>query len=91
MPREEWTSDLSSDSDGSEKDPFAHPPTSKFVIPSPQTLSDAEEDDTPSQYRKEMVRKESRRLSDDEEGEEEDECEEDEIEEEEEAREPVAL
>jgi hypothetical protein len=88
MPRGEWTSDSSGDSDGSEKDPFAHPPTSQFVIPSPETLSDAEEDDSPSQYRKEMARKQSRGQSDDEE-EEEDDVEEEELEEEEEDFEPV--
>jgi hypothetical protein len=33
MPRGEWTSDSSGDSDGSEKDPFADPPTSDFVVP----------------------------------------------------------
>ena len=87
MPRGEWTSDSSSDSDGSQKDPFAHPPTSGFVIPSPETLSDAEEDDTPSQYRKEMANKESRRQSDVEE--EDDDGEEEDIEEEEESCEPV--
>jgi hypothetical protein len=85
-PRCEWTSDSSGDSDG---DPFAHPPTSDFVIPSPETLSDAEEDASPSQYRKEMASKESRGRSDDEEGEEEDDGEKEEMEEEEEAREPT--
>jgi hypothetical protein len=91
MPRGEWTSDSSShdDSDGSGKDPFADPPTSNFVIPSPETLSDAEEDASPSQYQKEMASKESRVQSDDEEVEEEDDGEEEEMEEEEEAREPV--
>jgi hypothetical protein len=88
MPGGEWTSDSSCDSDGAEKDPFAHPPTSDFVIPSPETLSDAEEDDSPSQYRKEMVLKESHARHDDEEEEDED-CEEEEAEEEEEDAHPV--
>ena len=55
MQRSEWTSDSSGDSDGSEKDPFADPPTSDSIVPSPETLSDAEEDASPSQYRKEMA------------------------------------
>ena len=57
MPPAEWTSDSSSESDGSEKDPFAIPLNSDLVIPSPVTLSDAEEDASPSQYRKEMESK----------------------------------
>jgi hypothetical protein len=85
MPGDEWTSDSSSDS---EKDPFAHPPTSDFVIPSPVSLSDADEDDSPSQYRKEMASKESRGRPDDEE-EEEEEDEEEEVEEEVEDADPV--
>ena len=67
MPCGEWTSDgSSSDSDGSEKDPFADPPTSDLIVPSPVTLSDAEEDASPGQYRKEMASKECRGQSDDE-------------------------
>jgi hypothetical protein len=72
MPRGEWTSDSSSDSEGSEKDPFADPPTSDFIIPSPETLSDVEEDVSPSQYRKkwqvknpvdnQMMKRERRRM-----------------------------
>ena len=89
VPCGEWTSDSSSDSDGSEKDPFAHPPTSDFVIPSPLSLSDADEDDSPSQYRKEMASKESRGRPDDEEEEEEEEDEEEEVEEDEEDADPV--
>jgi hypothetical protein len=89
MPRGEWTSDSSSDSDGTVKDPFADPQTSDFIIPSPKTLSDAEDDVSPSQYRKEMASKQSRGQSDDEDGEEEDDGEEEEMDEEEEAREPV--
>ena len=57
MPRMDWTSDSSSDSDGSEKDPFAIPLISELVVPSPVTLSDAEADASPSQYRKEMESK----------------------------------
>jgi hypothetical protein len=83
MPRSRWTSDSASESDGSQKDPFAVPPTTKFNVPSPVTLSDAEEDASPSQYRKEMVRKQARRQSDDEDEEEED-GEEEEMEEQEE-------
>jgi hypothetical protein len=56
MPRSEWSTDSFCDSDGSEKDPFADPPTSNFIVPSPVTLSDAEEDASPSLYRKEMAR-----------------------------------
>ena len=87
MPHGEWTSDSSSDAEGSQKDPFSHPPTSDFVIPSPVSLSDAEEDASPSQYQKEMLRQQARRQSDDEE--EEEDGEEEEMEEEEERREPV--
>jgi hypothetical protein len=87
MPRSDWTSDSSGESDGSEKDPFADPPTTKFNVPSPVTLSDAEEDASPSQYQKEMLRKQARRQSDDEEVEEDEE--EEEMEEEEDIREPV--
>ncbi len=79
MPRGEWTSDSSIDSDGSVKDPFT-----KFNVPSPVLLSDAEEHASPSQYRKEMARKESCGQSDDEE--EEEDGEEEEMEEEEETR-----
>jgi hypothetical protein len=90
MPRGEWTSDSSSDLDGADNDPFADPPTSGLVIPSPETLSDAEEDASPSQYRKEMASKESCGQSDDEEEEEEEEDgEEEEMDEEEEDPEPV--
>ena len=67
MPRSDWTSDSSGESDGSEKDPFADPLTTKFNVPSPETLSDAEEDASPSQYEKEMLREQARRQSDDEE------------------------
>jgi hypothetical protein len=87
MPRSDWTSDSSSESDGSEKDPFAEPGITEFNVPSPVLLSDAEEDASPSQYRKEMTSKESRGQSDDEEEEEDDD--EEEMEEEEETREPV--
>jgi hypothetical protein len=69
MPRSKWSTDSSCDSDGSEKDLFADPPTSDLIVPSPVTLSDAEEDASPSQYRKEMASKECRGQSDDEEGE----------------------
>ena len=86
MPRGEWTSDSSCDSDGSYRDPFADPPTSELIVPSPVTLSDAEEDASPSQYRKEMASKQCRGQSDGEEGEEEDDGEEEEMEE---APEPV--
>ena len=89
MPRSDCTSDSSVESDGSEKDPFADPPTTNFNIPSPVSLSDAEEDASPSQYQKEMLRQQARRQSDDEEEEEEDEEEEDMEEEEEEPRERV--
>ena len=89
MSRSDCTSDSSGESDGSEKDPFADPPTTKFNVPSPLTLSDAEEDASPSQYQKEMLRQQARRQSDDEEEEEEDEEEEDMEEEEEEPRERV--
>ena len=89
MQRSEWTSDSSCASDGSGKDPFAEPLTTYFIIPSPELLSDLEEDASPSQYRKEMARKESSGQSDDEDGEEEDDGEVGEMEEEEEAREPV--
>jgi hypothetical protein len=84
MPRGDWTSDgSSSDSDGSEKDPF-----SNFNVPSPVLLSDAEDDASPSQYRKEMASKASRGQSDVEEDEEEDGGEEEEMEEEEETGAP---
>ena len=73
MPPAEWTSDSSSESDGSEKDPFAIPLNSDLVIPSPVTLSDAEEDASPSQYRKEMASKEYSGQSDYEDGQEEEE------------------
>jgi hypothetical protein len=86
MPHAEWTSDSSSESDGSQKDPFSHPPTSDFVIPSPVSLSDAEDDASPSQYRKEMMREQSRGHSHDEEEEQEDE-----EEEEEEVEDPVLV
>ncbi len=89
MPRSYWGSDSSCDSDGSGKDPFAEQRTTGFIIPSPEVLSDFEEDATPSQYRKAMSRKESRGHSDDEEGEKEDDDVEEEMEEEEEARELV--
>ena len=82
MPRADWTSDSSSDSDGSEKDPFAIPLNSDLIVPSPVTLSDAEEDASPSQYRKEMASKEYSGQSDYEEG--------DELEEEEEEEEIAA-
>ena len=72
MPRGEWTSDSSCDSDGSEKDPFADPPTSDLIVPSPVTLSDAEEDASPSQYRKEMASKQCRGQPDVEDGKEND-------------------
>jgi hypothetical protein len=88
MPYDEWTTDSSSDSEGAEKDPFADPPKSEFVIPSPVSLSDAEDDVSPSQYRKEMVLKESRGRPDEEE-EEEDDCEEEEEDEEEEDAHPM--
>ena len=81
MPRGEWTSDSSSDSEGSQKDPFSHPPTTDLVIPSPVSLSDAEDDVSPSLYRKEKMREQSRRQSDDEEEEEEEEEDEEEEEE----------
>ena len=77
MPPAEWTSDSSSDSDGSEKDPFAIPLNSELVVPSPVTLSDSEEDASPSQYRKEMESKQYI-TSDYEEGEEQEEEEEEE-------------
>ncbi len=89
MPRSEWTSDSSCDSDGSRKDPFAEPLTTDLIIPSQEMLSDADEDASPSQYRKEMASKESCGQSDDEEEEKEDDGEEEEMEEEEEALEPV--
>ena len=76
MPHGEWTSDSSSDAEGSQKDPFSRQPTTDFVIPSPVLLSDAEDDASPSLYQKEMMREQSRRQSDDEEEEEEDEEEE---------------
>ena len=88
MPRSDWSSDSSCDSDGSEKDPFADPPTTKFNVPSPVTLSDAEEDASPSLYRKEMASKECRGQSDDEDGEDND-GEEEGMEEEAAAPEPV--
>ena len=78
MPRSDWTSDSSSDADGSEKDPFAIPLNSDIVIPSPVMVSDAEEDASPSQYRKEMASKEYSGQSDYEEGEEQEEEEEEE-------------
>jgi hypothetical protein len=68
MTRSDWSTDWSCDSDGSEKDSFAVPPTSEFNIPSPVTLSDAEEDASPSFYRKEMQSKECLGQSDDEDG-----------------------
>jgi hypothetical protein len=88
MPCSKWSSDSSSGSDGSEKDPLADPPTSDFIVPSPVTLSDAEEDASPSLYRKEMARKECRGQSDDEEGEDDD-GEEEEMEEVDDVPEPV--
>ncbi len=72
MPRSDWSTDSSCDSDGSEKDPFAVPATSEFNVPSPVTLSDAEEDASPSLCRNEMQSKECRGQSDDEDGEEDD-------------------
>ena len=66
MPRSDWTSDSSSESDCSAKDPFADPPTTEVNVPSPVLPSDAEEDTSPSQYRNEMARKASRGQSDDE-------------------------
>ena len=80
MPRSDWTSDSSGESDGSEKDPFADQPTTKFNVPSPVLLSDAEDDASLSQYQKEMLRQQARRQSDDEEEEEEDDFEEEEME-----------
>ena len=77
MPRADWTTDSSCDSDGSEKDPFAIPLNSDLIVPSPVTLSDAEEDASPSQYRKEMESKQYI-TSDYEEGEEQEEEEEEE-------------
>lgn len=89
MPRSEWSSDSSSDSDGAEKDPFADPPTIGFNISSPEMVSDSEQDASPSQYRKEMASKACRGQFDDEEEVEEDDVEEEEMQEEEEARETV--
>jgi hypothetical protein len=74
MPSSKWNTDSACDSDALELDPFADPPTSDLIVPSPVTqltLSDAEDDASPSQYRKEMEKKECRGQSDDEDGEEE--------------------
>ncbi len=72
MPRRDWTSDSSCDSGGSEKDPLADPPISDLIVPSPVPLSDAEEEASPSLYRKEMASKECGGPSDYEDGDEDD-------------------
>ncbi len=68
--------EFSSSSSDSDADPFADPPTQKdFIILSPLavSLSEDEEDVSPSQYRKEVARKETADQSLDEEAEHRDE------------------
>ena len=65
MPAHEYDSSSSSDGDGSEKDPFADPPTDGLIVPSPLSLSASDDDASPSQYRKaQMASMHSRHKSD---------------------------
>ena len=65
MPAHEYDSSSSSDGDGSEKDPFADPPTDGLIVPSPLSLSASDDDASPSQYQKErMAAMHSRHKSD---------------------------